>query len=71
MEPLCRFRYPTFVDALRDIDDPLTMCATFSAMKKNAKVESRLIPICSRLMMEFMQFVIASRALRKVRTVHQ
>ena len=66
MEYYVLFRYPTFVDALRDIDDPLTMCATFGAMKKNAKVESRLIPICSRLTMEFMQFVIASRALKKV-----
>ncbi|XP_033627505.1 pescadillo homolog [Asterias rubens] len=66
LDYIVKERYPTFVDALRDIDDPLTMCATFSAMKKNAKVESRLIPICSRLTMEFMQFVIASRALKKV-----
>ncbi|XP_022109503.1 pescadillo homolog [Acanthaster planci] len=66
LDHVVKERYPTFVDALRDLDDPLTMCATFAAMKKNAKLESRLIPLCSRLMMEFMHFIIASRSLRKV-----
>ncbi|XP_038059936.1 pescadillo homolog [Patiria miniata] len=66
VDHIVKERYPTFVDALRDLDDPLTMCATFAAMRKNAKLESKLIPLCSRLMVEFMNFVIASRALRKV-----
>ncbi|XP_072163473.1 pescadillo homolog [Diadema setosum] len=66
LDHIVRERYPTFVDALRDIDDPLTLCSLFSTFRKNAKVQSEVIPLCRRLIVEFMNYVIASRSLQKV-----
>lgn len=60
-------RYPTFADALRDLDDPLTLCNTFSILRRKSGIKFELVPLCKRLVLEFMNYVIASRSLRKVR----
>ena len=59
-------RYPTFVDALRDLDDALSMCFLFSTFPRTGKCHVHTIQLCRRLALEFMHYVIAARALRKV-----
>lgn len=59
-------RYPTFVDALRDLDDALSMCVLFSTFPRTGKCHVQTIQLCRRLTVEFLNFVIASRSLRKV-----
>lgn len=63
-------RYPTFIDALRDIDDALCMCFLFSTFARTGKCHVQTIQLCRRLTVEWMNYVIASRSLRKVQ-VHQ
>ena len=45
------FRYPTFVDALRDLDDPLTMVHLFAMLPAidRLKIEAKRIHNCRRL----------------------
>lgn len=64
--PFCLDRYPTFVDALRDLDDALSMCFLFSTFPRTGKCHVQTIQLCRRLAVEFMNYVIASRSLRKV-----
>lgn len=59
-------RYPTFIDALRDLDDALSMCFLFSTFPRTGKCHVHTIQLCRRLAVEFMHYVIAARALRKV-----
>lgn len=59
-------RYPTFNDALNDLDDCLTLCFFYSTLPRETKVPAALISLCRRLTVEFMHFVIAAKALRKV-----
>lgn len=59
-------RYPTFIDALRDMDDALTLCCLFSTFPKLKSIPPNLIALCRRLTVEFMHVCIAARALRKV-----
>ncbi|XP_068227154.1 pescadillo [Palaemon carinicauda] len=66
IDHLVRERYPTFVDALRDLDDPLTLCFLFSRLNKKRFLAEAMIMYCRRLTVEFMHYVIAAKALRKV-----
>lgn len=66
LDHIVKERYPTFADALRDLDDPLTLCSSFAVLRKNHKIKGELVPLCRRLIIEFMNYVIASRSLRKV-----
>lgn len=59
-------RYPTFIDALRDLDDALSMCFLFSTFPRTGKCHVQTIQLCWRLAVEFQNYVIASRSLRKV-----
>lgn len=59
-------RYPTFVDALRDLDDALSMCFLFSTFPRTGKCHVQTIQLCRRLAVEFLNYVVASRSLRKV-----
>lgn len=66
MLPFWPCRYPTFIDALRDLDDALSMCFLFSTFPRTGKCHVQTIQLCRRLTVEFMHYVIAARALRKV-----
>lgn len=66
LDHIVKERYPTFADALRDLDDPLTLCNTFSILRRKSGIKFELVPLCKRLVLEFMNYVIASRSLRKV-----
>ncbi|XP_041793147.1 pescadillo [Chelmon rostratus] len=66
LDHIIKERYPTFIDALRDIDDSLCMCFLFSTFARTGKCHVQTIQLCRRLTVEWMNFVIASRALKKV-----
>lgn len=65
---LVRERYPSFEDAVRDLDDALSMLALFQALSGDQR---RGIPVAAvseatRLYQEFQLYVIQAQALRKV-----
>ncbi|KAL3858501.1 hypothetical protein ACJMK2_013087 [Sinanodonta woodiana] len=66
LDHIIRERYPTFTDALRDLDDCLSMCFLFSTFPKTSVTHIEFIHLCRRLTVEFLHYVIASRSLRKV-----
>uniref|UniRef100_A0A6Q2WQX9 Pescadillo homolog n=1 Tax=Esox lucius TaxID=8010 RepID=A0A6Q2WQX9_ESOLU len=66
LDHIIKERYPTFVDALRDIDDALSMCFLFSTFARTGKCHVQTITLCRRLSVEWMNYIIASRSLKKV-----
>lgn len=62
----CLCRYPTFIDAVRDIDDALCMIFLFASLPSDGRVSPALIDNCSRLASEWQLYVMHTRALRKV-----
>lgn len=66
IDHIVKERYPTFVDALRDLDDCLTLCFLFSTFPSLQRVPREQSVLCRRLTVEFMHAVIAAKALRKV-----
>ncbi|XP_062814530.1 pescadillo homolog isoform X2 [Anolis carolinensis] len=66
LDHIVKERYPTFIDALRDVDDALSMCFLFATFPRTGKCHVQTIQLCRRLTVEFLNYVIASRALRKV-----
>jgi pescadillo protein len=60
------FRYPTFVDAVRDLDDALSMLFLFATMPVTEKIKREVVEECQRLTAEFQIYVMKSRSLRKV-----
>ncbi|XP_056139734.1 pescadillo [Lampris incognitus] len=66
LDNIIKERYPTFIDALRDMDDALSMCFLFSTFARTGKCHVQTIQLCRRLTVEWMNYVITSRALRKV-----
>ncbi|KAJ1798898.1 mRNA-binding ribosome synthesis protein nop7, partial [Coemansia sp. RSA 2599] len=59
-------RYPTFAEALRDMDDALCMVFLFATMPAKGSINSKAIEDCRRLSSEFMHYVIHTHSLRKV-----
>ncbi|XP_001380443.2 pescadillo homolog isoform X1 [Monodelphis domestica] len=66
LDHIIKERYPTFIDALRDLDDALSMCFLFSTFPRTGKCHVQVIQLCRRLTVEFLNYIIASRSLRKV-----
>lgn len=66
LDRILKERYPTFIDAVRDLDDALSMCFLFSTFPRTGKCHVQTIQLCRRLTVEFLNYVIASRSLRKV-----
>jgi len=66
IDHIVKERYPTFIDALRDLDDCLTLCFMFSMFPTLKGVPPDQSLLCRRLTVEFMHACIAARALRKV-----
>lgn len=59
------YRYPTFVDAVRDIDDALCMIFLFATLPSTAKVAPSLVENCARLAAEWQLYVMHTHSLRK------
>ncbi|KAK4129754.1 hypothetical protein N657DRAFT_562705 [Parathielavia appendiculata] len=60
-----RERYPTFTDALRDLDDCLSMLFLFANLPSTTAVPAKMIARCERLCLEFEHYLIVSHSLRK------
>ncbi|KAK3938912.1 Pescadillo [Diplogelasinospora grovesii] len=60
-----RERYPTFIDALRDLDDCLSMLFLFANLPSTVAVPAKMIARCERLCLEFQHYLIVSHSLRK------
>jgi len=58
-------RYPSFHDALRDMDDALCMIFMFARLPKSSTVHAEMIENCRRISMEWMNYCIHSQSLRK------
>lgn len=58
-------RYPTFIDALRDLDDALSLLFLFATLPSSDHVPAKTIALCQRLCHEFQHYLIISNSLRK------
>ena len=65
LDHVVKERYPTFVDALRDLDDALSLLFLFAHLPSTVEVPPRVVARCKRLTLEFEHYVIRSHSLRK------
>jgi pescadillo protein len=65
LDHIIKERYPTFIDALRDLDDALSMLFLFANLPSSEYIPAKTIALCQRLTREFEHYVITSHALRK------
>lgn len=65
LDHVIRERYPTFIDALRDLDDCLCMLFLFANLPSTPTVPAKMIARCERLCLEFEHYLIVSHSLRK------
>ncbi|KAG1755119.1 Pescadillo N-terminus-domain-containing protein [Suillus paluster] len=66
LDHIIKERYPSFIDAVRDIDDAMCMVFLFASLPSNPRVSSALIENCARLAAEWQLYVMHTRSLRKV-----
>ncbi|KAJ7071540.1 Pescadillo N-terminus-domain-containing protein [Mycena amicta] len=66
LDHIIKERYPTFIDAVRDIDDALCMVFLFASLPSSARLPPSLTENCSRLAAEWQLYIMHSRSLRKV-----
>ncbi|KAJ3923034.1 Pescadillo N-terminus-domain-containing protein [Lentinula edodes] len=65
LDHIIKERYPTFIDALRDIDDALCMIFLFASLPSNPRIPPSLVENCSRLAAEWQLYIMRSHSLRK------
>jgi pescadillo protein len=65
LDHVIRERYPTFIDALRDLDDCLSMLFLFANLPSTPTVPAKMIARCEKLCLEFEHYLIVSNSLRK------
>lgn len=65
LDHIIKERYPTFIDALRDLDDCLSLLFLFANLPSSANVPPKTIALCQRLCHEFQHYLIATHSLRK------
>lgn len=67
LDHLVRERYPSFVDALRDLDDPLTLVHLFAVLpaEKAHGIPAPAVQLARRLALEWQAWVVRAHALRK------
>ncbi|RCK66793.1 Pescadillo [Candida viswanathii] len=59
-------RYPTFNDALRDLDDPLNMLFLFANMPATDKVSTKVVAEAENLCNQWLAYVAKEKCLKKV-----
>jgi len=65
LDHVIKERYPTFVDALRDLDDAIALIALFSNLAVSEKLDHKLIERCRVVMAEWQHIVIATESLKR------
>ncbi|RJE23385.1 hypothetical protein PHISCL_04281 [Aspergillus sclerotialis] len=65
LDHIIKERYPTFIDALRDLDDALSLLFLFATLPSTTHVPPKTISLCQRLCHEFQHYLIATNSLRK------
>ena len=65
LDHIIKERYPTFVDALRDLDDALSLLSLFANLPASPTVPPKTIGQCQRLCLEFQHYLIRTHSLRK------
>ncbi|KAK2030167.1 pescadillo [Colletotrichum zoysiae] len=65
LDHVIRERYPTFVDAVRDLDDCLSMLFLFANLPSTSSVPAKMIARCERLCLEFQHYLIVSQSVTK------
>lgn len=65
LDHVIKERYPTFVDALRDLDDALSLLFLFANLPSTVDVPPKVIARCQRLTLEFEHYLIRTHSLRK------
>lgn len=65
--PCALRRYPSFVDALRDLDDPLTMVHLFAVLPAEEMhgIPAKAVAVSRRLALEWQAWVVRTAALRR------
>ncbi|KAI9919240.1 hypothetical protein PsorP6_012059 [Peronosclerospora sorghi] len=66
LDHIVKERYPRFVDALGDLDDALCLVHLFALMPTGNGVHADVTSNCLRLVREWQNFIVVSRALTKV-----
>ncbi|KAK9469435.1 Pescadillo N-terminus-domain-containing protein [Lipomyces arxii] len=66
LDHIVKERYPTFLDAVRDLDDAISMLFLFAAMPASDKVSARVTEEAEKLCIQWMAYVSRERLLRKV-----
>jgi pescadillo protein len=59
-------RYPTFDDALEDLDDCLSLIFFFATMPASIRISTSRINDCKNLSVEFLYYIMKTHSLRKV-----
>jgi pescadillo protein len=65
LDHVVRERYPTFTDALRDLDDALCMVHLFAVHAAFGKLHADAVADCQRLVLEWQAYCVRSGALVK------
>ena len=67
LDHLVKERYPSFIDALRDLDDALTLTSLFATLPAEGqyKIPPERVATAKRLCTEFQAYVVCARALTK------
>ena len=65
LDHVIKERYPTFIDALRDLDDALSLLFLFATLPSTNHVPHKTVALCQRLCHEFQHYLIVTNSLRK------
>jgi len=66
LDTIVKERYPTFIDAIRDLEDCLCLTFLYATFPKTHKTPVEMTSLCRRLTTEFLHYIIEARALKKV-----
>lgn len=66
LDHIVKERYPSFIDALRDLDDALSMLFLFAMLPADDKIKGEAVAECQKLIAEFQGYVVRSKSLRRV-----